>query len=223
MIEQLHIEHHIQKHIVSVLMFTRVARFRDLRPLKTDTNLFTYHLKLLVKNHFIIKTEGGYTLGQKGLAYIDRVSTEKFTIRNQPNIITMLVVQNSEGDVLLQKRNKQPYIDTWTLPYGKVDIDDKSITESGQREALEKLALSDQTMRHAGNAYIRVTTNEGIISTTLAHVMFFETDDVKINDLLAWARPHKISQYELAPCVEQIMTRTFFKDEHFFEEFTESW
>ena len=73
------------------------------------------------------KTDEGYTLTPEGLIYVDRVSLKKLNIRTQPKIVTMLVVQNSDGDVLVQKRDKQPYIDTWTLPYGKLHIDDESI------------------------------------------------------------------------------------------------
>ena len=127
MIESVSVNHHIQKHILDVLMYQKVARFRDLRPPKTDTNLFTYHLNSLVKLKLVVKTEGGYALSTVGLSYIDRVSTESKTIRTQPKIITMLVVQNGEGDILLQRRTKQPYIDTWTLPYGKIHVEDLSV------------------------------------------------------------------------------------------------
>ena len=55
MIDQVIIEHHIQKHILSVLMHTKFARFRDMRPPKVDTNLYSYHLKLLIKSGFVQK------------------------------------------------------------------------------------------------------------------------------------------------------------------------
>lgn len=223
MIEQDTITHHIQKHIITVLMHQKYARFRDLRPPKTDTNLFTYHLKVLVREKMIDKETAGYSLSQKGLMYVDRVSTEKFTVRSQPKIVTMLLIQNSNGDVLLQKRTKQPYIDTWTLPYGKIHIDDGSLLEAAQREAYEKLGLQDQTMNHAGDCYIRVKGGDEIISTTLAHIFAFNCDDIQTHDALQWVRPHKLVQYDLAPAVESIIARSFFRDPYFFEEFEEDW
>jgi len=223
MFEQIKLNHHIQKHIISILMFQKVARFRDLRPPKTDTNLFTYHLKLLLKQSLIKKIEGGYTLGQKGIEYVDRLSTEKFTVRSQPKIITMFVIQNSEGDILLQKRTKQPYIDSWTLPYGKLHIDDGSLVDAAKREAFEKLGLANQELAHAGDCYIRVKNDEAIISTTLAHVFRFERDNIQTSDTIQWARPHKLGKYQLAPAIEQIVARVFFRDDHFFEEFEEDW
>ena len=223
MFEKIKLEHHIQKHIVETLMFQKQARFSELRPPKTDTNLFSYHLKLLLKQSLVEKCDGGYQLSQKGLAYVDRVSSEKFTVRSQPKIITMLVVQNSDGDVLLQKRTKQPYIDTWTLPYGKLHIDDRSLEDAAQREAFEKLGLRNPPLRHAGDCYIRVMHDDEILSTTLAHVFAFETDDISPSDTLMWTRPHKLSEYDLAPAVEAIVARTFFRDPYFFEEFKQDW
>jgi ADP-ribose pyrophosphatase YjhB (NUDIX family) len=223
MIESVSIIHHIQKFIIDVLMYQKVARFRDLRPPRVDTNLFSYHLNSLVKLGMVKKVEGGYALSTMGLSYVDRVSTEKKTIRTQPKIISMLVIQNSKGDVLLQHRKKQPYIDTWTLPYGKLHVEDISVKEAAQREAYEKLGLKDQAMEHAGDCYIRVHSESGLLSTTLAHVFRMYTDAIETNDNLVWARPHKLSSFELAPAVEEVMTRTFFKDAFYFEEYDANW
>lgn len=223
MIEQQLLQHHIQKHIISVLMYQKHARFRDLRPLKTDTNLFSYHLKVMVKENFVQKTDVGYSLSQKGLAYVDRVSSHEFTLRVQPKIISMLLVQNSNGDVLLQKRTKQPYIDTWTLPYGKVHINDKSLKTSAEREVYEKLGINNQNITHAGDCYIRVRSNDSMLSSTLAHIFTLNTDVIDNSETLQWARPHKLSNYALAPAVEEIVSRGFFKDDFFFEEYNVRW
>jgi ADP-ribose pyrophosphatase YjhB (NUDIX family) len=224
MFDKISVSHHIQKHIIDVLMYTQTARFRDLRPPKVDTNLFTYHLKGLLKIGLIEKGEaGGYTLSSAGLSYVDRISTEKKSIRTQPKIINMLVIQNSDGDILLQKRTKQPYIDTWTLPYGKLHVEDRTVEKAAQREAFEKLGLENPELEHAGDAYIRVMMDGSLLSTTLAHVFRAYRDyEIKRDDLV-WARPHKLSDYRLSPAVEEIMTRTFFKDPHYFEEFEVEW
>jgi len=223
MIEQATVNHHIQKHIIDVLMYTEVARFSQLRPPKTDTNLFSYHLGKLIKSGLVKKLEDGYTLSTAGLSHVDRVSTQKRIIRMQPKIISMLLIQNSNGDVLLQKRNKQPYINAWTLPYGKIHIDDESLEKAAQREASEKLGLKDQPLRHIGICYIRVRSGEDILSTTTAHVFAFNTDDIKTTDDIVWARPHRLNDYRLAPAVESIVARGFFNDPFFFEEFEADW
>lgn len=223
MINNISVTHKIQKHIIDLLKYQQTVKFSDLRPPKVTTNLFTYHLNSLVKSGIIKKVDDGYTLGTTGLSYIDRVSTEKKTIRTQPKIISMLVIQNGDGDILLQRRNKQPYIDTWTLPYGKLHVEDKSVTEAAQREAFEKLGLENPELEHAGACYIRVRADGSILSTTLVHVFRSYREYTIERDDLVWARPHKLDQFQLAPAVEEIMTRTFFKDPFYFEEYDVNW
>ena len=223
MIDLTTVKHHIQKYIIDVLMYTEIARFRDLRPAQTDTNLFSYHLKTLIKSGIVRKVDDGYTLTAMGLSYVDRVSTEKRIVRMQPKIISMLLIQNSDGDILLQRRTKQPYINAWTLPYGKIHIDDASLEKAAQREAKEKLGLIDQLLRHIGICYIRVMSEDDILSTTTTHVFAFNRDDIKTSDDIIWARPHKLRDYKLAPAVEDIVSRGFFNDPFFFEEFDATW
>jgi ADP-ribose pyrophosphatase YjhB (NUDIX family) len=217
------VNHHIQKYIIDVLMYVETARFRDLRPARTDTNLFSYHLKTLMKVGLVKKGGDGYTLTAMGLSYVDRVSTEKRVVRIQPKIILMLLIQNSHGDILLQRRKKQPYINAWTLPYGKIHIDDVTLEKAAQREAKEKLGLIDQPLRHIGIGYIHVNSGNDILSTTTTHVFAFNSDDIVTSDDIVWARPHQLRDYKLAPAVEAIMTRGFFNDPFFFEEFDVEW
>lgn len=217
------IEHHIQKYIIKVLMHQKYARFRDLRPQNVDTNLYSYHLKVMQKNGLVVKTDEGYTLTQDGLMYVDRVTLTKLNVRTQPKIITMLVIQNDEGDILLSRRDKQPYINAWTLPYGKTHIDDLTILDGARREWQDKIGGILPKITHAGDCYIRVRESERTLSATLAHVFYAVAEGVDTHEDLRWIRPHKLAQYELAPAVEQIVARTFFRDPYFFEEFEEVW
>lgn len=245
MFELEYLSHHIQRDIISVLLIREYAAFSELKPKKIDSNLFSYHLKLLQRNDFITKTDQGYTLSRKGLVYADRVSSEKMRIRTQPKIITMLLVQNGYGKVLVQRRTKQPYINTWTLPYGKLHIDDESVLIAAKRESGEKLNYAPQIMRHVGDCYIVVAhagykkvavDHSGVLSQddivgvsrqpeliietrTLAHIVRFETDDIAPTDDLQWVDPLDLPKLRLAPAVENIVTRAFFNDAFFFEEF----
>ena len=214
------LKHHIQRQIVRLLMFREFARFSDLCPPRVDTNLFSYHLKLLQKQGYVAKTDQGYTLSRMGLRYVDRISSDKMQMRTQPKIITMLLVQDGYGKVLLQKRTKQPYINTWTLPYGKLHINDVTLLDAARREAREKLDFDPHKLRHVGDCYIRVMADDEVESTTLAHIIRFETDAIPAADHLQWVEPLDLPKLRLAPAVEQIVSRSFFGDEFFFEEFT---
>lgn len=239
------IKHDIQQNIIASLTTRQYARFRDLRAPNVDSNRFSYHLKLLIKAGFVDKTYEGYTLGKKGLEYVDRVNTDEMKLRIQPKIITMLIIQDGYGKVLLQKRLKQPYIDTWTLPYGKMHINDESVLAAARRESQEKLNFDPHKMRHVGDGYIVVghvkkieadaysagTFSDGdnvpvqtkqalhIETRTLAHIVRFETDAIAASDTLQWVGPLDLPKLKLAPAVEAIVTRSFFGDEFFFEEF----
>ena len=80
MFEQDTITHHIQKYIIGVLIHQKYARFRDLKPPKVDSNLYSYHLRKLLKQKIIQKIDERYTLTLKGLMYIDRVSEKNMSI-----------------------------------------------------------------------------------------------------------------------------------------------
>jgi len=217
MINKIKLKHPLQKHIIDVLTYQEFARFSDLNLAKTDTNVFSYHLKVLVKAEVIKKVGDTYTLSQKSFTYIDNLT--KYSSSNQPKILCMVLIQNSEGDVLLWKRHKQPYIDRWTLPYSKILASDSSALEGGKRVAREKLGLINQPIAHVGDAYIRVHDNKDTLSTTLVHVLRFNKDVITITDNLQWIQPHKLSNVTLAPGVEEIIARSFFNDDFFFEEF----
>jgi len=217
MINKIKLKHPLQKHIIDVLTYRESARFSELKLSKTDTNVFSYHLKVLLQADVIKKVGDTYILSQNSFSYIDNLT--KYTSSNQPKILCMLLIQNSEGDVLLYKRHKQPYIDRWTLPYSKILLTDGSVLDAGRRVAREKLGLTDQALSHVGDAYIRVQDDKDTLSTTLVHVLRFNKDTIAITDNLQWIQPHKLASARLVPGVEEIIARSFFNDDFFFEEF----
>lgn len=223
MIEQTDVKHHIQRHILGVLLTQDVARFRDMRAPRVDTNLYSYHLTQLVKGGYVKKAAGGYTLDRKGLMYVDRLNIEKLFIRQQPKIITMLVIQNGFGDVLMYKKKRQPFIGRWTLPNGKVHNDDREVSMAAQREVDEKIGNLKVDLAHAGDCYIRVVDNEEPIITMLVHVFYAQVDDFAFEPHLKWIKLRELETYDMAPAVKGIVARTLFRDPFFFEEFTEDW
>lgn len=224
MIEQAEIKHHIQKHILGVLLYQKVARFRDMRPPKTDTNLYSYHLTQLLKSGLVKKTEGGYALDSKGLIYVDRLNADKLFVRPQPKIITMLVLQNSYGDVLMYKKRRQPFIDQWTIPNGKVHNDDRSVAEAAQREVREKVVSDIQVdLQHAGDCYIRTIHDGTIATTTLAHVFHGAVERPAIPGHLHWVKLRELDTYDAGPAVKEVIARTLFRDPFYFEEFDATW
>lgn len=217
------IKHPIQKFILSSLQYVKYASFSDLRPSKINTNLYSYHLKILQNAGIIIKTDLGYRLSGLGMSYVETKSDPGFHAGKDIKLAVMLVIQDAEGNVLLSRRKHQPYIDDWSLPTAELHADDNSSVQSVQKLAAEKLEMPSVKLRHAGDCYIRVSLNgSGNIATTFAHVFYGEVGDGSASrEDMSWVKPLKLGNYQLAPAVENIITRTFFGDNHFFEEFKE--
>ena len=225
MIDLPHVEHHIQKYILSHLMEHQFARFRDMRPAQTDSNLYNYHLKLLMRQGFIEKTDQGYTLSIPGQAYIDRVNlaTTKRTL--QPKIITLLVIQDGYGNVLMYPKRRQPFMGQWTLPLGKVHNSDASVQQAAQREMAEKISQDVEIdVQHVGDAYIRIKQGADILISTLAHVCYGQVGELgESNEYWRWISLRSLESMETAPAIAPIIARTLFRDPFFFEEFDVDW
>jgi ADP-ribose pyrophosphatase YjhB (NUDIX family) len=216
------ITHDIQRYIITVLKAKHVALFRELRPSGVDTNNVSYHLKLLTNGGFIRKLDKGYTLDHNGLIYIDRINKDTPS-HLQPTVVAMLLIQDSEGRILLQKHDTQPYINTWTLPQGEINNEDISINMAARRIGQEQLGLENPNIRRVGDCYVRVMTQQRILSVTFAHIFRYETDTVAMNESYIWVQPIKLHTYDLAPAIEQIIARSFFGDTYFFAEFEHDW
>lgn len=215
------IKHPIEKHILEVLGGVESARFISLRPPRTDTNLLTYHLKLLISRGLVSKRSDRYYISQKGI-YVSSITTKSgVSVLDAVLVRIGLVIQNSNGDILLEKRSSQPYIDRWDLPSVTVSSKDKSLERVIFGVMQDKLKVASVKAIHAGEAYVRVRSGKSISSLTLTHVFKFYSDDIATSGTLEWARPHKLHRYHLAPGTESIITRTFFNDPSFFEEFEE--
>lgn len=222
MVEKTEVKHKVQKHILSILICQKTARFRDMRPPRVDTNLYSYHLGQLIKGHYVKKIDDGYTLDTIGLIYASHIGTEQASGMHQQTEV-QFVIQNSDGGILLQKVARQPHIDQWSLPSGEVQIADSSLLSSARRIMFDELKVFQNDIRHAGDCYVRVHYGDTPLSVTLAHVFAFETDDIGTTDRLQWVRPHKLQTIDLVPGAEEIIARTFFRDPFYFEEYAFEW
>lgn len=239
------IKHAVGRGIMAYLATHEYARFSDMRPPKVDTNLFTYHLKLLVKAGYIVKDDMRYTLSIKGKVYIDRHLSDGVAVRTQPRILVVLLIQDGYGNIVVTERHMQPYINTCTLPYGEMQIEDASVIAAAQRIATETLHYTPIAMRHVGDCYITVGHTAKVAAKpieagmlidgdilhlntmevfqvetrTLMHVVRFETDEYAGNDACKWIEPLALAKMNPAPGIEQVISRSFFGDAFFFEEF----
>ncbi|MBP9738313.1 NUDIX domain-containing protein [Candidatus Saccharibacteria bacterium] len=163
--------HYIQKYILDKLISSAYLRNRDMRPPHTESNLYQYHLKRLIDSGFIQKQGSEYTLSTKGLQYADRHSSELKDERSQPKLVTILLLENEAGEVLLIPRKKQPFIGMYNLPSGKIH-EGESLLEAGHRELAEKVGIEGGIeLRPAGTVHLAISDGSETISEFYGFVL----------------------------------------------------
>ena len=124
--------HPIQTAILRELLFAPEASFTELqKTVALDSDHFKFHIKRLGETQYIIKSKNGkYSLTSKGKEYANKLDTDRGVIERQPKSAVIIVLQNSQGQVLVQERLKHPYFGFWGYPGGKI---------SGVRQLLRQL------------------------------------------------------------------------------------
>jgi ADP-ribose pyrophosphatase YjhB (NUDIX family) len=159
--------HVLQKEILRRLSTIKRMRYAQLKPLRIESNQFTYHIRTLVNRKLIKKEDIYYSLTPEGIRFSDRVNFESFNVRVQPKVVTLIVTKNTEGAYLLYERTKEPFLGTFGFPYGKVHLGEK-VGTAASREFKEKCAL-EGILVHKGIMY-HTAYNED--SDILAHMLF---------------------------------------------------
>lgn len=216
-------KHPIEQNILNILAERKEARFKEMRPKNADSNLYSYHLTKLVKSGYVKKTKDGYSLDKEGLMFVDAEKIEEDITQGGQKISIMFVIQNSNGDTLLARRNRQPYIDMWTLPGDFLWSGDLSISSAAERILKDKMKITNQDVSHAGDCYMRVFHDDTILTTMLVHIFTFNSDDILVGNDYCWVQPHRLHKLDLVPGIDQIIARTFFRDPFYFEEFVAEW
>lgn len=201
-----------------VLRYQEFVRFKDFLLPKTDTNVLSYHIKVLLKLDIIKRHEGVYTISQNGLIYLYNLTKID---DDSPLIMCAILLQNSDGDILLSRQLQQPYINTLSLPTTYLGVDDTSLQTAVSRIMSDQIGLPHSVPTHVGDAYVRVSGDASLVSATLVHVYRYNSDEVVLKTGFTWVQPHKLGSLRLMPGIESIIARSFFHDDYFFEEFDE--
>ncbi|MFC1720690.1 NUDIX hydrolase [Patescibacteria group bacterium] len=214
--------HDLQKHILKKLTLLGKARYRDLKPKSVEGNMFMYHLKKIISSGYISKQTGAYVLSAKGKQYVDRVTLKSFDERIQPKIVTLLVLTNKKGEYLIYKRKRQPLINQFGFPYGKIHLEER-IQESAGRELKEKVGLTG-VLKHRGDIYLHISDEEKLITHMLCHIFvgknivgkFIEDSSI---GTCSWMSTNDMKQRKLMPGVAQIIKLLSKSKNHFFAEY----
>lgn len=177
-----------------------------------------YHLRAVTKEGYVQKVPGGYQLTAAGKRYVDRISMEKFQPRIQPKIVSMLVITNKKGELLLWQRNKQPFIGKMSFPVGKIHLGE-SLDDAAERELSEKTGLHTK-LNHVGDGYITIYEGTELVSQVMFHCFTgTSASDAFIGEGLQWSSL-SAHQKALAPGVEEVYAAVKKNKTHFFVEIT---
>lgn len=163
--------HYIKQYILDKLVFAEYLRNRDMRPPRVESNLYQYHLKELQKEGYVKKTDMGYTLSKKGLQYASQHSTVLKKLRPQPTVLTIVFVENENGELLIRTKQRQPFIGTQTLIMGKMHLNE-TVLEQARREFTEKTDTFDGAdnlvFTQFATAHISITQADCVITDYIA-------------------------------------------------------
>ena len=166
--------HWIQKHVLAQLITNPRLRYGKIKPANVEGNLFMYHLRALLKEGLVVKSDDGfYELTPAGKLYADRLSLQTLTPRVQPRIVTLITCRNDNGEWLLYRRKRQPLLGQVGFPYGKLHLDE-SVEDAAARELMEKTGVR-ATLDHRGDGYITIYEGGEVVSQILFH-LFYGTD-----------------------------------------------
>jgi ADP-ribose pyrophosphatase YjhB (NUDIX family) len=159
--------HEIQKQILKKLSESKKARYSELKRKDLEGNIFSYHLKTLMKQGYVIHKDTLYSLTSKAKQLVDRLSYDTLTERMQPKIITTLILEK-DGKYLLYKRKKEPFIDHVCFPYGKIHLEER-LGDAAIRELAEKTGLHAK-LKYRGHIYLTVHDETELVSSMVCNI-----------------------------------------------------
>ena len=117
------------------------------------------------------KAADGYALTTKGVYHCTRVNFDEHTVRIQPKIVTLAVCKSKNGEYLMYRRAKRPFLHMIGFPYGKIHLGE-SVVAAAEREIIEKTGVSCDLVQK-GIAYLLITDAAGeVIEHMVCHVFF---------------------------------------------------
>lgn len=135
--------HKIQMLILRELLFNPNSRFTDLNIQGLSNDHFSYHIKVLIEQGYVEKTNSKYSLTVNGKEFANRMDTDDASIEKQPKVAVMIVAtkqDNAKKLLLVQKRTKEPYFGYSGFITGKIRFGEK-ILEAARRELKEESGL----------------------------------------------------------------------------------
>jgi 8-oxo-dGTP pyrophosphatase MutT (NUDIX family) len=143
----------IQYHILIELTRHSLRRYSQLRPKDVEGNLFMYHLKGLLNDGLVEKTDSQYQLTIKGLQFVGTLSLKTGRTRKQPKILNAIICRNKAGEYLMTRWRRQPNTELVSFPHGMMHYGE-AVLDMAAHELSEKANLHAD-LEYRGDVYVR--------------------------------------------------------------------
>jgi 8-oxo-dGTP pyrophosphatase MutT (NUDIX family) len=131
-----------RREILRKLMHCRGMGFNELWGDEGKSNLFAYHLKVLVEDGLVGKSGDGYCLtheGKKFSTYVEGTSGKRAKF---PAVIVICVIYDEVEDrYVFMERTKEPFFGYWCWVGGKMGFDE-FVYETAKKEIFEETGLT---------------------------------------------------------------------------------
>jgi hypothetical protein len=156
-------EHHIQRDILYKLVLSDHARFADLRPKSLDSNVFTYHLKQLIKEKLVVKDDDGlYSLTPLGRVAGINITLSKKELLEQAHSVLLMCLKTKEEGWLLRKRLAQPMYHKLGFVHSEPKAHEDAL-KTAANDFKERTGLTC-SFKPAGFGYVRLYSGEDLES-----------------------------------------------------------
>jgi 8-oxo-dGTP pyrophosphatase MutT (NUDIX family) len=164
--------HHIQKSIMDKLATAESKRYGELKPAELDGNVFGYHLKALLVEKYVSKSDqGDYALTQTGKDYVVHRFENPLL---QAHSIFLIAL--SRGDKwLLRERSVQPLLGMTGFIHGE-PMAGEPLIATALRRLQEKTGLQAELRMHS-SGLISITRDGVLESYSHAVVLVGSTND----------------------------------------------
>lgn len=211
--------HHIQKAILNNLATVESLRYSELKPDELDGNVFGYHLKQLIADKYVAKTDDGdYSLTLLGRNYIVHRYEDPLA---QAHTIFLIVIRRGDS-WLMRRRLVQPLLGMSGFVHGEPQAGTRTI-ETARERLKDKTGLDVDLQIYSGGL-ITIRKNNQIESYSHAIILSgTTTDDVSIGSDATgeqfWSTIQDVEahQDEFLPSCLAIMQRIEAGDMSYFE------
>jgi 8-oxo-dGTP pyrophosphatase MutT (NUDIX family) len=146
-----------------------------MRPQSVEGNLYAYHLKALLNDKLIEKTDTHYQLTPKGLQLVSTLSLNTGKMRRQPQILNAIICRNDKNEYLWSRWRREPNMNMVSFPHGMMHFGE-ALSQAAARELREKAALQGE-LTYRGDVYVRGLLGGVLDRHMLVHL--FEANNVQ--------------------------------------------